>query len=73
MSEYPKTIENRYWVWTGAYEYVSGHSFNTPAKEKEVGISWEFQRAFRFEEEAHAFAQRAAEHHQVVQITKRPA
>lgn len=67
MSEYPKLIENKYWVWAGGYEYYS------LSQEEAVttGIHWEFKRAFKLASDASAYAERIAEDHQIVKIEKR--
>lgn len=67
MNEYPKFIEHPYKVYTGEAEYV----MNAPNVLDFTGVIYSYNRSFRFETDAEAYAERMAEDFEFVKIEKK--
>lgn len=61
-------IERPYKVYAGDQEYVEGNWGEDPQR---TGISWTYQRSFRTEEDATAYAERISEYYEFVKIEEK--
>lgn len=67
MSEYPKVIERPYKVYTG---YQNEVMYVTGPTEKTY-VDWRYDRSFRLESDAEAYAERISEDYEFVKIEKK--
>lgn len=66
--EYPKIIERPYKVYTGVPEYE--YSYKDMAT-IQTGVEWTYDKSFRLESDAEAYAERTSGEHEFVKIEKR--
>lgn len=67
MSEYPKVIERPYKVYYGEQEYSLNYDDSLP----ETLVDWTYDKSFRLESDAEAYAERLAEDYEFVKIEKK--